>query len=405
MNIIFLYPIFFGLIFFWGNKKKYRVYYLIILMYFLAGLSSVYLVMNVDNFSRLKLDAYAISYHLIMLILLLYPLKSYDRFSLRELETPTTVVDKFTYFIIAIIIIYIIDGCGDVSFNAIIQDVHGLREDVTKSFYQSSSFIGYIAYIAKNFSAVPLALMYYYIIKRPNSHILIIVLFICSLGTAFVELRVAAREYIMKFLFVAVCMYLICYRQISKKWRQKIIGYGSVVAIIVLIVFLLITFLRFEDSKYTNTIQSLLSYFGQGYAYFSEAFLEYPNGMFEEKGTLCFPFFSGGGHSVFNLDEQVYSTITLNVFRTSIGSWLQDCGWALTVFVTCCFSILFYFIGRIRRFNAFSLIYIAWVYEFSFSLLFFFNSTITGTKILSIIVVVWLDLLNSSYRRKSIVTN
>lgn len=389
--LILLYPLFFLLVFFFEkDKQNHKLYNVILLIYFLAGVSSVYIYNYIDSYRNLPIGLLAICYQLSALYLLIKPLERYDGRATMSLLKPNTVVYFFTAFVIVIVSIYFINGAQNVRMSRIMDDVSGLRMELVQQ-ENTRSFLGYIAFIAKQLSVAPIAMMFYYMVMKPEKKLLILVLFVLSLSFPIVELQFAAREYLIKYLFVVFCFYMCTKDKLSPKWRKNVKLYGLLTAIPIVIVFFLITFLRFGEYDKLNVSNSILGYFGQGYVYFTEAFETFPNGMFEEKGSLCFPFFSSNGRLAYNMSDQVNTTIHLNVFRTTVGTWLQDCGWALTIIIVLFFYLLFRYIGRLRYHNVFTLIYMGWVFDFIFQALFFFHSIITGTSIVVYLFVIFLD--------------
>lgn len=393
---IYLYPLFFSIIFFkYYRKSGFSMYSIVLALYAFAGFSSVYLVCEVDNFKLLHISGLATVYHIFLLYVLIAPLKEFDRRVGEQLyTTKSSIMRPFTLLIIFLMSIYIYDGIKDVNITSILEDVHDVRAGISEAnFYESGGILGYIAYVAKGYTVVPIALMFYYIIHEPHRKKLIYILLFCSMGTMLVELRVAAREYLIKYLFVFLMAVIMLWGKINANWQTRIRRILLVGGALVILVFLLITILRFEDTD-SGVFVSLLSYLGQGYAYFSEGFLEWPDGMFPEKGTLCFPFFSSSTRSNYNMADQVVTNIHLNVFRTSIGSWTADCGVYLTVLISVIFSYIYRTVAKQKKFTIFTIIYILMIYELTFSQLFFFNSQITGTKLLTVFILIFLDQIS-----------
>lgn len=390
--LILLYPLFFLLVFLWGkDKRSHLLYNIIVLIYFFAGLSSVYICFYLEAYKNLPITIGAILYQLFLLFLLLKPIRLYDERGKMPLLKPNTEVHFFTIFIIGIILVYFFEGIQNVSMERIMIDVQGLREELIEQ-EGAISFFGYIAFVAKQLSVVPVALMFYYMVNQPERKILICALFLCGLAFPFVELQFAAREYLIKYLFVLFCLYMCIKDKLSQQWKKTVKFYGIITAVPILSIFFLITFQRFGDTSDSDVTNSLFSYFGQGYAYFTEAFLAFPDGMSE--GSSCFPIFGGSSHSAYNVGQQVYSSIHFNVFRTTIGSWLLDCGWLLTIIITIIYFLLFRKIGMLRYHNAFTLIYMGWVYDFIFQALFFFHSRVTGTSAVVYLFVIFIDFLS-----------
>lgn len=369
---------------------------MIILLYLFAGLAAYYIYFNVDTYRYTELNFGAICYHLILMFLLLIPLRRFDERSKLPLSDFNQTTKAFSFGVIICAVVYIVDGIQYVNINDILNDVGSLRSALSEGEKRSSSsIIGYVAYFFKTLSVAPLVLMFYYLIKYPEKKIMIILLFICSLGTVIVELRFAAREFLIKYVYLSFCLFFLLRKHFSQRIRKKIVTAGAAIVGIVLSIFMLITFMRFGDRD-ISTFDSMLVYLGQGFVNFSEGFVNYPDGLFAQKGTITFPFFAGEYRSSFNMDDQISSLIPMNVFRTIIGSWTLDNGVYLTVLIAIIYASLFVLIGKNKYNNVFSYIYIALVLDFSFSLLFFFHENISGTRLVTYIGLYLLDCFSRS---------
>lgn len=395
-GLIFLYPLFFLIVYLRGkDKKNHKLFNMIILIYFFAGLAASFIYYNLDYYRDTQLNLWAICYHLALMFLLLIPLRRFDQRADMPLVDLNQVSKIFTIGVIICSIIYIIDGIQYVDIYTILNDVSSLRADLNEGENRTgNALIGYIAYFYTTLSVAPLVLMFYYLIKSPERKVLIFILLICSLGTVIVELRFAAREFLIKYVYLAFCLFFILRKKFSIRTKKTIITGGIVLFSIILAIFLFITFLRFGDRSDTSTSLSMLNYFGQGFVNFSEGFVTHPDGVFPQKGTGTFPFFAGATRSHFNVDDLVNSSLEMNVFRTIIGSWQLDCGIYWTVLITIIYAFLFNIIGRNRFNNIFSYIYMALVFDFSFSLLFFFHENITGTRLVTYAGLVFIDYLS-----------
>jgi len=403
--LIFLYPLFFLIVFLRGkDKQSHKLYNMIILIYFFAGLAASYIFYNLENYRFTQLNFGAICYHLTLIFLLLTPLRKFDQRADMPLANTNQITRMFTIGIIICSIIYIIDGIQYIDIYTILNDVSSLRADLNEGERRTdNNLIGYIAYFYTTLSVAPLVLMFYYLIKHPEKKLLIFILLICSLGTVIVELRFAAREFLIKFVYLSFCLFFILRKKFSKRTKKNIITGGIVLSSILLAVFLLISFLRFGDRSDTSTSLSMLNYFGQGFANFSEGFVTHPDGVFPQKGTGTFPFFAGATRSHFNVDDLVNSNLEMNVFRTIIGSWQLDCGIYWTVIITIIYAFIFNLIGRNKHNNIFSYIYMALVFDFSFSLLFFFHENITGTRLVTYICLFLIDFLSRPKGKQAMV--
>lgn len=395
--LILLYSLFFLFVFMWSkDKNNHKLFSMIILLYLFASLAAYYICFNVDTYRYTELNFVAICYHLILLFLLLMPLRKFDERSNIPLSDLNLITRAFTFGVIICSVIYIIDGIQYVNIYDILNDVGSLRSALNEGEKRSSSsVIGYVAYFYKTLSVAPLVLMFYYLIKHPEKKIIIFLLVICSLGTVIVELRFAAREFLIKYVYLSFCLFFLLRKHFSKRTRKKLVIVGATLLGIILSMFMIITFARFGDRD-ISAFDSMLVYLGQGFVNFSEGFVNYPDGLFPQKGTITFPFFAGEYRSSFKLEDQINSLIPLNVFRTIIGSWTLDIGVYLTVLAAIIYASLFVLIGKNKYNNVFSYIYIALALDFSFSLLFFFHENISGTRLVAYIGLYLLDCFSRS---------
>lgn len=402
MWLIFLYPIFWVIVFARiRDKDTHKVYCSIILLFLLSALASCYLVYNTEEYANNPLDFIAISYHLLMMWLLLKSVKSYDNMHYKFImPVPNKILMPFSIAIILIMLSYISLNISQVNINALLTDAQSLRS-VLYEEQHVSSYIRYINYLGETYSVIPLALMFYFMCYAPNRKVLIYVLFICSLGQAIISLSAAGREYILKYIFVFSILFYLVGNNLSRIWFKRL----KIILLIILIgfgaIFLLITYMRFTYTRDISSTQTILSYLGQGNVYFSERFLTFPDGIYPEKGQRTFPLiFGNSNYGSYNLNDIIVTDVRLNVFATGIGTWLGDAGIFLTFIFTLFFSFIYKKIGDINNYNVFTIIYFALVFEQVFSLLFFFHGSWNGTRVLSILIIILLDLFS---RRKIII--
>ena len=394
---VFLY-FFFFLILFWKeikSKERRLVYQTVLLIFLLSSAASVWLVYESEDFTNSEISIEAVVYHIPLLWLLITPIKSFEKKGGVVLtKSSNGFIIPFTGFVIFMMLIYIFTGIQDVSINALATEAQELRDNLEVDYYNGNVFLSYLAYYDKIYSVVPLVLMFYYIKFMPKNYIVILLLLFCSMATAILSLREAAREYIVKLMFVSLSLYLLLRdNNISMKWKKKLKKIFIVLGVIAMLLFITITYMRFTFTREIGATESSVGYLGQGFVNFSEKYDNYPDGVYREKGKRVFPIIFGTSSS--NATNQPkHKNIRLDIFSTGIGTWLGDCGRFITVIMVLLFSYLFRIIGRIKEINVFTLIYYALVYEMTFSLLFFYHGAWNIGKVSSIILLILLDVFS-----------
>ena len=384
--LIYLYPLFFGLFFFLIKEKKNNPFYAsIIFIYFLSSIFSVYIYIGDGKYGGSYMDLDAILFHCLCLLMLLLPLRRFERF--RKIRI--TKENNSTIFIMSLFFIF----CGlyaffeiipKVSLFSIISETQELRTLMdTETIHDS-----YFTYFGVKYWTVSLVLAFYNIRFNPHNKILIIFLFISSLCYIVDGLRFAGRECLLKYAFLFIVFLYFFSDGMSDSWKRILkfglfIGGGVGVAF-----FAIITFMRFDISQVeqqSSVQDSIISYFGQGFVNFPSRFHFFPNGL--SHGHALFPFFFGYGRSSFDS-----SGLDLKTFSTSIGSWVQDLGILGAFVLTCIYTFLLRLVTRIKC-NVFTFIYVAWSLEFIFSLLFFYNDLLNGSRVISLFAIIMFDIL------------
>ena len=406
--VVFLYLIFFLILLVRERRSKTpRYVYQTVLFFFLSGsIASIWLIFKSDDFENIRMSLEAVIYHISLLWLLISPLRNLEKDKkVTMIKSSDTILMPFTVFVITMMLIYIFTGIQDVSLSALATESQELRDNLDVDYYEGNGFLSYVAYYAKIYSVVPLVLVFYYIKFKPKNQIIIYLLLFCSLGTAILSLREAAREYIIKVLFVAFCLYLLLKdNNINTQWRRKLRRIFIVLGGLAVALFVVITIARFTLTRDIDATESSIAYLGQGFLNFSEKYVNYPDGLHLEKGKRVFPIIFGNPTSDI-IKPPKHFRIRLDVFSTGIGTWLGDCGSVLTVIMVLLFNYLFRIVGRIKEMNVFTLIYYALIYEMIFSLLFFFHGAWNIGKVSSIILLICLDILCRKVKYGKIVYN
>ena len=395
-NLYFLYPLFFFfLYFFTKEKKEHRVYTGIIIMYLLSTVTTCLMLKEFIYRTpfNIRPDLFAIVYHCIMFWLLLTPFKSYDKFRFRSIEKKDGQwLSIFTIYIVFFCVCNLIDNIPKISMGDIMNDVHGLRTKMNEIDYSNISMFEHIAGFGQMYGAAAMALAFYNMVYHSEKKWLIVLLLICSMITPISGMKWAAREFIIKYLFTFVIVFSITKDKLPKVHQRGIIKLMVVLGVLSVSFFLIISFLRFggDSNDEHDVITSLLIYFSQGFAYFSAYFLEFTNGL--TGGSHTFPVLFGSSNiGSYNVNEYVNTSMQLNTFSTTVGSFVTDMGAVATVFVVIIYRFMFKFIGKMK-FTVFTLIYLIWCYEFIFSALFFHNFVLSFRILLSILMVVFFDI-------------
>lgn len=393
MNLLYLYVIFYILFFFFTkNKSRKVVFSCTLLMYLSSSLAAVYL--HNDMYEGNPIYFSATIYHIFMFYLLLKPLQRYDKLKGYYLpQTDERILNIFAFVVISLCLIKMYFDIQNVNIALLLMDVGSLRESlVDGDFIESSPIVRYLNYFAGQYWSIALVLAFYYMQHHPQKRVFIILLLLSSLGVIVSGICVAAREYLIKYIYLFLILLYWFSSSMQHKWKKTLMTTVIILGGLFISFFLLITFLRFGDSSTSDSMfESLLSYLGQGYIYFSSYFDEFPNGA--TGGAVNFPLFAGKSMSAFNLDDQVSSSVPLNVFSTTIGTWYFEVGFIWTIIITVIHYFVFVHIGK-SRITIFKLIYIIWIYDFIFSCMFFYNEVLNGSRILSILLILLVERIS-----------
>ena len=245
MNPIWLYPLSFLFLFITiKNKRKRLVYTTIVIMYLLSAISSLYLFYNVPEFMKKPVYWDAVIYHLIFTFLLLAPVKKIDE--IKSVSIPriknTNFFHLFTMVVIVLCLMSIKLAWQNIDFAAVFNEANSLRVFER----ESGTLEAYIRFFGTRYYSLALVLAFYYILHEPHKKTLIILLFVCSLSSVISGMQVAAREYLIKYIYLAGVLFLICKNGISKSWNRRIVIMGSIVAFLGIAMFMFISISRFD---------------------------------------------------------------------------------------------------------------------------------------------------------------
>lgn len=396
MTILLLYPAFF-LIMLWVTLGKHKnVTYRIILYFFLIGAISACYIRFLPSmeFYNMPLSVVAMVYHCAMLFLLIYPFKDFKRLESRTFQGANTVI---MYSLIAVIIpislYYIYLNITTLDLQLILLDVYSMRQNLIDAGDESGTVNTYLRAFVNGFHGLALSIAFYLIIKKPEQKLLIIILLLCSMAQAIHSINYAAREFIAKYFFVLVMLRLLFRKDISQEWKRSLKKIMFIGLILGLSIFVIITIYRFTQSeRYSNPGDSIFAYLGQGFVNFSHRFIAFPEGA--TGGQLHFPIFAGTEKmSSYNLNQSIQSDYYLNMFSTTVGSWVLDIGILFTTIAVLVHFFLFRLVGKLKL-NIFTLYYVIYAYEFVFSCLFFYNDTIGKLRLEILSFIILLDIIN-----------
>ena len=110
----------------------------------------------------------------------------------------------FSIFIIIISFIAILYNLKYVDLNLALTDSSELRYLLTEGdwLYEKNVVLRYLVFFAGKYWSIALCLFFYYLRFYPRKQLFIILLFIASLGCVVSGIKVAAREYLLKYLYL-----------------------------------------------------------------------------------------------------------------------------------------------------------------------------------------------------------
>ena len=405
INPIWLYPItFLLLILMQKDKKKHPIYMIILFMYLLSSASSVYLTYTESYFKSIDVTLFPVIYHIVVTFWLLAPFSKIDNKKISQIR-PIHNIDVFrifTYFIIFLCFTSIIDSYQHIDLYAMLYESSSLREDFGAT--GSITLFNYLKYFGRMAYEVALVLSFYYIVYYPQKKLLIILLLISSLAAVIDGMTVAGREYVIKYSFLFVIMFLLCKGKFSKSWNRTLITIGSVLFSFGIFVFVMISISKFGMRQagffdQDTTTESFFSYYGMGFVNFSAYFKQFaftPSQI--PVGSIHFPFFAGSSTSVFQLGDRIRTQIQLNTFATSPGGLLTEGGFFFVTFIVLLWGLLLRFVMT-SKLTVYKLYFIILFSDYAFSYIFFFNDVYNGARVFFLLLIVLLDYLEAQTTR------
>lgn len=343
MIAVILYIFFFG-VWFFINYKKHALNSssLLIGLYFASAIAQLILVLYHPEYNANKVYLDATIYNLIISILFMQPIVRYgNKLDIRKLHIPDSTFNRVSYtliFIGSLTIILSISGIQNIlSFDTF----EGARNnaiwgDDNTSFY-SYGIIGYIATIGMNTPMFALFMAFYRLYKHKRDDFVFYLLIITSLSGAFMNLTIAGRDGLVRWIMFFICNIAIYKEYFSLKSFPFILKLlGGLMFVFVGSFFVLITFSRFGQGE--DAIMSIIDYLGMSFYRFSEIYRGVgTNYLFGFQSI--FPVIPGGMNS---LDiAKLELNFSTSSFHTFMGSFVLYVGTFWTLFMAIVFNVLF----------------------------------------------------------------
>lgn len=406
---ILIYIIVFGLyLFFFGNIRKNPVFTVYLLFYFGGACTAFYLWNFTEYYSTEskyinQLSVYAIIYHIFFLVIMLYPLKTYET-KIRVSTLPDIdyrILKPIFYCVIIVSFIILYASIKDAQLKSGM-DVTQIRASLGKgeidNFVKNGTLLAYIVVIPAFFSIIVSFLFFYALCKFPKKKIMLTFIFLSGLIYPISTLQNAGRGYIFYYLFYNFIIYLLIKRQLSRQSMSYLKILFSIVFLLLTSIFMYITWMRFGDTKegIDSVINSILDYYGQSYINFSNMFIDHGSGIDAD----LFSIFTGERGSQLRLASIYSSDVKLNVFSSYVGSFVFNFGIFKALIPLSLYTCLFYFIRKLKPNNLLFYFYVFLVYDFLFSGYFYHSKIITrgvGVSILLLIIVHLRYVLKQKY--------
>lgn len=391
---IFLYVIFFTL-YFWKIKDKLSrpLFSCLAIIYVIASLAACYIAYQPD-YLHLPKSTIGVIYHIVTMLILLSAFKHMDSFSASPVEIrANTMLRYFSWLVVFFNGVVIATNIGNVNLDMVQNDVLSIRSamEMGEVGAVQTGWQRYPYFFGSCYWMVAIALSFYFMIVTPKNKILIYSLLLSSTSILVYGMAIASRDCMLVYFYVFLFLYFIVKKNLPELWRKRtnyvaLVGGGIAGAFFILVTFIRFFFMADQGRGLAGTI----GYIGQGLVNFQSAFSEYPNGL--THGTSKFPFFVGSSISRFNLGDTISSSLELNVFYTTVGSWVMDVGVWITLIIVFIYYTVIKKAFSLRK-SAFSLIYVAIALHFAFYVIFYQVTSMTGTLLFAYLAIVGMDLI------------
>lgn len=341
MISVIIYILFWG-IWFVRNYKRYGLNSssTLIGLYFSSAIAQLVLVLYHPQYSEGKLYIDATLYHLVTSILFMAPIINHgNKLQMSALYIPSKLFKQVSYSLIIIGMLTIVLSISGIQNVLSFENFDGARQDAIwgdedKSFY-SYGLVGYIATIGMITPMFAIFMAFYRLFKECNPDIIFYLLIITSLSGTFMNLTIAGRDGLVRWLMFVICNIAIYKNYFSIRSIPFILKVIFIIMLIfVVLFFLLITYSRFGEGK--DAIMSIVDYLGMSFYRFSEIFNGVGTNYLFGFNSL-FPILPGGMNSldIAKLDLN-FSTSS---FHTFIGSFVLNVGTFWTIMMALIFNI------------------------------------------------------------------
>ena len=343
MISVIIYLLFWG-VWFFINLKKYGLNSssLLIGLYLVSAICLMVLVLHHPGYDANKLYLSATLYHLIIYLLFITPLvKHGNRLNVANLFIPDYLFKRVSYSLVIIGILTIALSIPGIKNILSFDSFEGARQDAiwgegNKTFY-SYGLIGYIATIGMNTPMFAIFMAFYRLFKERKADIVFYLLIFTSLSGPFMNLTIAGRDGLVRWLMFLICNIAIYRKYVSFKTIPFFLKLISLVVIgFICISFVIITFSRFGEGE--DALMSVVEYIGMSSYFFSE--------IYKHVGTdylfgfqSIFPVFPGGMNSL--EIAKLGLNFSTSAFHTFAGSFVLYVGTFWTFIMAIVFNFLY----------------------------------------------------------------
>lgn len=351
-----------GLFLFVNYKKNgFNAGSFLIFLYFLSSILAFILIVHYKQYEITDIDPQAAVFHCFCLFMFIYPLTIFSNKDISKIRFPHDYkLNLFSWFLISFCVLSLAYSIPRVQYAFSFSDLtearklYNDRELFDQEGGASSNIFSYFGSIGHNFSFISLFFFFIYLSFLREYKTIRVLLFFSSFAIVFSNLSAMGRDGIVRWvLFFFFCFnYFKVY--LSVPLRKRIFNYGLFASIPLLVIFLAISFFRFSGRE-QPVLYYLVSYGGQQYFNFSAIYKDFTDGAFG--GTLTFPIFFPSSERTLmtNLNDTIYSNISLNTFPTFLGSFYLDTGFLTTLLISILFflfSMTFLNLSRRKSFSS-----------------------------------------------------
>ena len=412
--MLLIYLIVFLLFYITSNVGKRPTFKVILLIYLSAIVCACCLWFFVPDITRrYPLYRPAILYHVVVLVLMMLPLKRYDRIIAPEKISIT--YETLRPFFVGIIVLSLITILSAfVTYYLIFSSGVSILEGRTMSISGDSfvrivkphgSILSHISAIASEVSYLALFFAFLVAYKYPTHFRMFKWLLISSLAAIFHQLEWFGRENIVRFFLDGIIVLVIFWPLFSDIIKKKITKIILIFVIGFGIIFSYITIDRFGEGSGHDygPIYSVFFYFGQGFLYYSPIYRAYDGLIGRTNGKTIFAAFYPDSErgSIFNLASTYMGSIDIphNIFPTYVGSFVSDLGAIPALIPFALLIVFFLLVSKMKSDNIFTYIYILWIYRFFTQGVFYWIDTWNnGDRLLCFVLIIILNFIYNTHR-------